>query len=70
MSTRTIIEINHDYLRELKPGGFREDLMPTLLKRLGGGLDAGDREYLAAHGIRILGQRHHSEPEWEQKATP
>jgi hypothetical protein len=66
MSTRTIIELNHDHLANLKPGGFREDLMPTLLQRLGGGIEQGDKDLLAAYGIRILGQRHHSEPEWEQ----
>jgi len=61
MSMRTIIEINHDYLHELVPGGFREDLMPTLLYRLRNPISEADKQLLAAYGIRLLGQRHHSD---------
>lgn len=62
MSIRTIIEINHDHLHNLRPGGFREDLLPALLSALGQGpVREGDRLLCEAYGIRILGQRHHSE---------
>ena len=65
MSTRTIIEINHDHLGEL-----RRDIYP--LARLLAVLAACDtaneaeRQLLRGWGIRILGQRHHSEPDWVQ----
>jgi len=68
MSTRTIIEINHDYLHLLLE---RPELVLTLLRELGGSsipvsLNEYGRRYEYAAGIRILGQRHHSDPEWKQ----
>lgn len=59
MSTRTIIEINHDYIHDLdNPESFEK-----LLRALRSG-------FLSKHiestmhivpGVRVLGQRHHSE---------
>lgn len=62
MSTRTIIEINHDYLAFLLEE--RQQVFPTLLGtlRMGEG-PCWVRRHLVS-GIRILGQRHHSDPEW------
>lgn len=60
MSTRTVIELNHDYLGRL----MRE---PWIWERLVQALvtcnanDADEQRVLAALGIRILAQRHHSE---------
>jgi hypothetical protein len=69
VSTRTIIEINHDYLHTLRD---RPDLLETLLRELSGSsipaaLNKHGRRYEYAPGIQILGQRHHSEPEWKQE---
>lgn len=66
MSTRTIIEINHDCLHLLGHSHALYSLLadlamsniPAILNK------EGPFEY--ANGIRILGQRHHSEPEWVQ----
>jgi hypothetical protein len=65
VSTRTIVEINHDHLGEL-----RRDSKPLqwLLAALSA-CDTADpevRRLLNMHGLRVLGQRHHSEPEWVQ----
>jgi hypothetical protein len=57
MSTRTIIEINHDYLRDLHD----ERVWDALEKYLRTGLP--ECKPLTPM-IRILGQRHHSDPEW------
>lgn len=66
MSTRTIIEINHDELIHLVRDQERWTSLLT-------GLKCG--EFANGHpvespdgcvGIRILGQRHHSEPEWKR----
>lgn len=62
MSTRTIIEINHDYLSEL---AHEPEHMHEVIRALQG----CDLRRLADNrvpGIRVLGQRHHSEPEWKQ----
>lgn len=56
MSTRTIIEINHDYLRDIVQD---EAKLAEFVKRLGSGLDWAERS--KPYGIRVLGQRHHSE---------
>jgi hypothetical protein len=61
MSTRTIIEINHDFLADLERNP--ETLM-GILRQLGGCsitgmLNRGEIPY--SGGIRILAQRHHSE---------
>jgi len=58
MSTRTIIEINHDYLAELTAADLDE------LKRqlASGGINPEIDPYPLRHqGVRVLGQRHHSE---------
>jgi len=55
MSTRTIIEINHDFLWSLNDN----DLL-----NLQKALSSGDHSAItngAVAGVRILGQRHHSE---------
>lgn len=70
MSTRTIIELNHDYIRNVRTLGDLHDLLQKLgmsdvtaaLNRNGG----KPIVWNGNHAIRILGQRHHSEPEWEQ----
>lgn len=60
MSTRTIIEINHDAINALLD--VDAFILPRLLVSLRSCLlDEKEREFLAAHGIRVLGQRHHSE---------
>jgi hypothetical protein len=62
MSTRTIIEINHDYLADLSKdddGHFK-----VLLSMLRSGVGANEKHWntdLGLPGVRILGQRHHSE---------
>lgn len=68
MSTRTIIEINHDYVADLIEN---PPYMETFLRALRGSeipasLNKLGRPYEFAPGIRVLGQRHHSEPEWKQ----
>jgi hypothetical protein len=57
VSTRTVIEINHDYL------GHLED-HPERLADLVRALKSSHQPYIdqvLPSGIRILGQRHHSE---------
>lgn len=56
MSTRTIIEINHDLLRDI---ASRPDALAEFVKRLGSGREWAER--VTPNGIRILGQRHHTE---------
>lgn len=58
MSTRTIIEINHDYIHDLGDAEWEE------LKRvLRSGFAVRDIESgrHPVRGVRVLGQRHHSE---------
>lgn len=59
MSTRTIIEINHDYLWGLTDVD-RDAMQLIAALRM---LASGKEECKAAlpSGVRILGQRHHSE---------
>jgi len=59
VSTRTIIEINHDYMHDLP------SLWDDLIRHLQSGDSWVPKERLRPC-IRILGQRHHSEPEWVQ----
>lgn len=68
MSTRTIIEINHDELDMLQ--NERECVFPQLLHALrsGEGPRWVGRSFISGDGIRILGQRHHSEPIWPTAA--
>jgi hypothetical protein len=64
MSTRTVIELNHDYMRELQdPKNFEALLALMRSCALGNVGPAGD---VGLPGIRVLGQRHHSEPEFRQ----
>lgn len=62
MSTRTIIEINHDHLR---PREIEElvDLFNTLGSSTVTGLlnKNNGKAFNWSTGIRVLGQRHHSE---------
>ena len=56
MSTRTIIEVNHDYLHDLLKYPEEVQAFIAALK--------SSSSWAEAHtpsGIRILGQRHHSE---------
>ena len=69
MSTRTIIEINHDHISSGGRHSMIEDLAALLLDLCGSSVTGelnkrGPYEYES--GIRILGQRHHSDPEWRQ----
>jgi hypothetical protein len=62
MSTRTVIEINHDYVHDLEQ---HPEYWGSLLRGLrsgafNAGLNDGDTPN-AAPGIRVLGQRHHSQ---------
>lgn len=54
MSTRTIIEINHDYLGQLTEGNLAQ--VVSFIVSL---MSAGDP--YVPQGITMLGQRHHSE---------
>lgn len=61
MSIRTVIEINHDYLRDLA-----DNPQHLAYFLLGLGLSRHNRDFPITspdglHGIRVLGQRHHSE---------
>jgi hypothetical protein len=62
MSTRTIIEINHDYIAEMSEKGQIGLELYRLITRQA--YDAKSRDELAARlpGVRVLGSRHHSEP--------
>lgn len=70
MSTRTVIELNHDYIAGARTLGDLHDL----LRQLGTSEVTGQLNQNAGRpvvwndnpAIRVLGQRHHSEPEWEQ----
>ncbi len=56
MSTRTIVEINHDYLHDLLAHPERINVFLVHLK--GTLLDVAN---VTPNGIKVLGQRHHSE---------
>jgi hypothetical protein len=61
MSTRTVIELNHDYISELLSD---PKAMAAFLLFLSSGAAANARTWdtdLGFQGIRVLGQRHHSE---------
>jgi hypothetical protein len=70
MSMRTIIELNHDYIANVRMLGDLHDLIRQLgLSEVTRALNQSARRpivWSGNPGIRILGQRHHSEPEWEQ----
>lgn len=59
MSTRTIIEINHDYIADLAK---RPDDLAKWVKSLGHLSHVELAKFRGTpYGIRFLGQRHHSE---------
>ena len=62
MSTRTIIEINHDELsRLLDNQGDFVDLIKSLRgSEITGRLNKGERPYFGS-GLYVLAQRHHSD---------
>lgn len=62
MSTRSIIEINHDYLRDL----HAEEVWDWLERKL----RTGTGEVPPTPMLRVLGQRHHSDPEWHAPKRP
>lgn len=55
MSTRTVVEINHDYLSRIT----LDELIELWLKLRGGHSHKRFDEMVS--GIRFIGQRHHSE---------
>jgi len=62
MSTRTIIEINHDYIPDIKLSEIEDLLMSLRGTRVTGELNkSGGRPFVWSNAIRILAQRHHSE---------
>ena len=62
MSTRTVIEINHDYLQDLEQHPEYWEALIRGLRSCGfnAALNEGDTPS-AAPGVRVLGQRHHSQ---------
>ncbi len=62
MSTRTIIEINHDQLSRMEPQIWGELMRALSGSSITGMLNKADGKPVEwASGIRILAQRHHSE---------
>ena len=64
MSTRTIIEINHDFIHDLRrnPERFMELLTALSSCDATAALNKNDGKPVNwCGGIRLLGQRHHSE---------
>ncbi len=61
MSQRTLIEINHDFTGEIdrEDTQFVIDLVSYL--RAGG---ERSKQNLERYGLRVLGRRHHSDPEF------
>lgn len=62
MSTRTIVEFNHDYLRRLeREPELLQDLLGAMCSSsLTGALNVRGQVRMAG-GITVLAQRHHSE---------
>lgn len=58
MSTRTIIEINHDYLHDLEKGGH---ISHELSRFITDGKNWPEVPITRPQGVKVLGQRHHSE---------
>lgn len=66
MSTRTIIEINHDHLHALE---WDQEWWTNLLQRLGSShygaelneANAAGRPVDIGHGVRLVMQRHHAD---------
>jgi len=62
MSTRTVIEVNHDYLSKLGAEQWAELMRALASSTVTGQLNRNSGEPIGwTTGIRILGQRHHSE---------
>lgn len=62
MSTRTVIEINHDYLRQLGPEQWAELMTALASSSVTGQLNRAEGKPVNwTSGLRVLGQRHHSE---------
>lgn len=62
MSIRTVIEINHDYLRRLGPEQWAELMTALASASVTGQLNLSEGKPVNwTTGIRILAQRHHSE---------
>lgn len=55
MSTRTIIEINHDHIARMTADDW-DDIKNMCLH-----FPDLDHHYRNVNGVRVLGQRHHSE---------
>ncbi|WP_136420335.1 hypothetical protein [Herbaspirillum sp. ST 5-3] len=56
MSVRTVIEINHDYIKGMDAEDW-EDIKRYVLASYTG----SQHHYREVSGIRVLGSRHHSE---------
>ncbi|MGP1685310.1 MAG: hypothetical protein ACTS8S_23540 [Giesbergeria sp.] len=62
MSTRTVIEINHDYLRHLGPQQWADLMTALASSSVTGQLNRAEGKPVNwTTGLRILGQRHHSD---------
>lgn len=63
MSTRTIIEINHDELARLEadPIDFLRMLFQLRGSSITGRLNAGEKRIDFGSGLYVIAQRHHSE---------
>jgi len=62
MSIRTLIEVNHDYIAEalsLPPTDLANLLRYAILHS--GDIGTNSRDRLGMVGIKIIGERHHSE---------
>jgi hypothetical protein len=60
VSIRTIIEINHDYIYDLHNAGHIGKTLDILLGS-SGNVEILNRSPNLPQGIKVLGQRHHSE---------
>lgn len=58
MSTRTIIEINHDYLQRIVDND--QQALVDFVRGLGHSLDLAMKLSPPPNGIRVLAQRHHT----------
>lgn len=62
MSTRTIIEINHDYLDYITPADLETLILTLRGSQVAGLLNrSGGKPVTWIAGVNILAQRHHSE---------
>lgn len=63
MSNRTLIEINHDYCKEIEELVDLQMLLGRVMRQGANGCDRGTLQSLWAHGIRVYGTRHHTDHE-------